>query len=144
MPITPTALASELNTDPAGLGYAPLIAQGNDAGCAAKLNTATATLGFRNDIAASEVIDAIPSADFATLTALQLAKLQALFIGRATIDATKPNTRASFVAIFTGLPNTIAALNTLAQRPYTRAEVLGGIGTAESASDVGFALRGSK
>ena len=59
MPITPTALASELNTDPVGLGYAALVAAGNDAGCAAKLNTPTATLGFRNDIKSSEIVNAV-------------------------------------------------------------------------------------
>src|SRR6185312_12775019 len=115
----------------------------NDAGCAAKLNTPTATLGFRNDIKSSEIVNAVVAADFAALTQLQFAKLNLMLLG-GTLDATNSNTRTIFLAIFTGLSSTITALTALAQRPYTRAEVLGGIGTAVSASDVGFALRGSK
>jgi hypothetical protein len=90
---TPAQLLAELNTDPAAIGYAALIAAGNDAGVAALLNAPTTTSVYRNNIGVHEVVAAIAPADFAGLTTLQVAKLQLLFTGTTTIDASSANTR---------------------------------------------------
>ncbi|MFL6141664.1 MAG: hypothetical protein ACJ72N_07315 [Labedaea sp.] len=139
---TPAQLTAELNGDPAALGYAVLVATGDDAGVAAILNAPTATNVFRNNIGVHEVVAAIAPADFAALTVLQVAKLQLLFTGTTTIDATSANTRALFVGIFAGMATSAASLTALASRPGSRAEVLFGTGTVVTASDVSLALRG--
>jgi H+/Cl- antiporter ClcA len=139
---TPAQLLAELNTDPAAIGYAALIAAGNDAGVAALLNAPTTTSVYRNNIGVHEVVAAIAPADFAGLTTLQVAKLQLLFTGTTTIDASSPNTRALFVGIFAGMATSSASLTALASRPGSRAEVLWGTGTVVTGNDVSLALRG--
>lgn len=139
---TPAQLSTEISTDPAALGYAALVAAGNDAGVVALLNAPTATAVFRRDIGVHEVVAAIAPADFAGLTVLQVAKLQLLFTGTTTIDASSANTRALFVGIFSGLPTSSASLTSLASRPGSRAEVLFGVGTVITGNDVSLALRG--
>jgi hypothetical protein len=142
MPLTTAALATELNTDPTGQVYAPLIASGNDAGLVAKLNALTAINVFRNDIASTEIVGAIAAADWTALTTVQCLKLSLLINPATRLDATNANTRAQFLAIFAGMTTTIANLTTLAQRPGSRAEVLFGTGVTVGISDVSFALRG--
>lgn len=144
MSFTSTQLASEINSDPAAIGYASRVAEGDDAGVAALLNAATATKIFRDDVAPGEIINAIVAADFASLTQLQLSKLSLFFAGNASLDATNANTRTIFTGIFSGMTSTIAALSALVQRPGTRAEVLWGINTTVSADDVSLALRGTQ
>lgn len=147
---TPAQLAAEINGDPAAIGYATKVAAKDDAGVAALLNTPTATDVFRNDIGMNEVVNAIPAADFITLTQLQVSKLSLMFQSTPTIDGTSSNIRTilgSAVAatgLFATLPNTIAALTALAKRKGTRAEVLWGIGTVIGQADVSFALRGAR
>jgi hypothetical protein len=143
MSFTTAQLQSEINTDPSGQGYAPLVSAGNFAGVAAKLNTVGATNIFRNDVGVREVINAIVAADFAALTALQVAKLQMMFTGTVTLDATSANTRSILAGIFSGMTNTVNALTALAQRPGSRAEVLWGAGTVVSWQDVAHALTGA-
>jgi hypothetical protein len=143
MSFTTAQLASEINSDPTGLGYAQHVASGDDAGIAAILNTVGTTKVFRNDIAVHEVINAIVAADFAALTQVQLSKLTLFFTATNVIDATNANTRTIFLAIFTGMAGTITALTALAQRNGMRAEVLWGVGTVITAGNVSFALRGT-
>lgn len=133
MAFTLAALHTEITTDPLAIGYAGK----TDQQIAALINALTgpgAASIFRNDIAYQEIINAINSADFAGLSALQIAKLQ-LFQGQL-LDATKSNIRTIFLGIFTGLTNTINSLTALASRTGSRAEVLWGIGTVIQWSDV--------
>lgn len=145
MAMTTAALRSEIQTDPAGVGYAPAAASGADGAVADLLNAAGVGVGysiFRKSVGVHEVIGAIDSANFASLTALQLAKLQLLFAGTADVDATDLNTRNIATGIFTGMAATLANLAVLVKRQGSRAEVLWGDGTRVSADDVGHALRG--
>lgn len=144
MPFTTAQLQAELQADTAALGYASRVAAGNDAGVVALINTPGSTDVFRNDIGVREVIDAIVPADFAALTALQIAKLQMMFIGTDHIDATSANTRTIFTGIFGNASNTVTALTALAKRKGSRAEVLWGTGTAVTLADVSLALRGTR
>lgn len=137
------ALTTEINTDPASLNLATLVAAGNDSGVAAALNAAGAGAAFsifRKAIAVRDVVANIASADFASLTALQLAKLQLLFAGSATLDATDTNTRTIIVGVFSGMATTVSNLTALAKRQGSRAEVLWGDGTTISANQVSQAL----
>jgi len=143
MAFTTAQLASEINSDPAALGYAAHVASGDDAGVAALLNAATTTKVFRNDLATHEVLNAIVAADFAALTQLQVSKLALFFAGTTTVDATNANTRTIFLGVFTGMANTVTALTALAQRNGSRAEVLWGVGTVITAANVSLALRGT-
>src|SRR5437588_11027519 len=146
MSINYTTLANEINGDPLSLGYVTPKVNGNDQAVANLLNALTgpgAASIFRNDIQAKEIINAIVAADFAALTALQLQKLQVM-TAQGVLDATVANIRTIFLAIFSGMTNTVNALTTLASRTGSRAEVLFGTGTVITPTDVSFALRGTK
>ena len=146
MAITPSTLKTEIQQDPKAMGLAPLVAAGNDQGIADLLNSVTSSgtgTTFRNNIQAKEIINAIVAADFAALTALQLAQLQAI-TAQGILDATNANARAIFLNIFVGMTNTVSALTALASRVASRAELLFGAGTTIEAGDVSFALRGTK
>lgn len=135
---TLAGLQSERTNDPAALGYAGK----TDAQVAALINTATATSVFRNDIKTAEIVGTIVAADFVSLSAVQIAKLQ-LMLTNGVFDATVSNTRTIFLGIFTGMTNTITALTALAQRPGTRAEVLWGTGTIVTERQCGQARNGT-
>ena len=146
MAITPSILKTEIQQDPKAMGLAPLVAAGNDQGVADLLNSATGSgtgTTFRNNIQAKEIINAIVASDFANLTALQLAQLQAI-TAQGILDATSANARTIFLNIFAGMTNTVTALTALASRLASRAEVLFGAGTTLAAADVSFALRGTR
>ena len=146
MTITPSLLKTEIQQDPKGLGLAPLVAVGNDQGITDLLNSLTGPgtgTTLRNNIQANEIIGAIQPADFAALSALQLAQLQTV-AAQGVFDATSVNAKTILLNIFTGMTTTVAALTALASRVSSRAEVLFGAGTVISANDVSFALRGTK
>lgn len=138
---TLASLASEITTDPQAIGYAGK----TDQAVADLLNrtsgTGTASV-FRNDIKPAEIVAAIVAADFAALTAVQLAKLQLMLLP-GILDATVANTRTIFLGIFSGMTNTINALTSLASRTGSRAEVLWGTGIAITAQQVGQSRNGS-
>lgn len=65
MAIDYPALRAELETDPNGYGYAPLLAAGADQGLADLLNEERANITVRRpDITAAEVLEAIDNRDF--------------------------------------------------------------------------------
>lgn len=152
MAVDTSGLRTELLTDPANLGYAPLISGGADQSLADTLNlrrSGTAVDGksysiFRNDIQPKEIVNAIGSGDFAGATQIQITKLNLLFVA-TPIDATLANVRANFIGIFAGATSgTISNLTNLASRNGSRAEVLFGTGTSVNSSDISLALRGVK
>lgn len=141
-------LKTELTTDPGGLGYVAARASGNVAALANLINlphSGSAADGvsysvFRNDVVAKEVANAITAADFAALTALQLAQLQFLFLG-GVVDFGTANVRQSFQAIFSAASaGTKAAIVALANRQGSRAEALWGVGVAVTVDQVVGAL----
>lgn len=143
------ALKSELVNDPASLGFSALISTGNHDSIASSLNqvrSGTAADGkpysiFRNDISPKEIVNSIASADFSTATALQIQKLNLLFVA-GVIDATLTNVRANMQNIFSSASaGTIAALAAIASRNGSRVEVLFGIGSSIVSNDIAIALR---
>ncbi len=145
MPFTIPQLLTELQTDPAALGYAAKVNVGADGDLAGLINAIGATAAFnkfRNDITIHDVNDSIVPADFAALTSLQIDKIRLVFTGTDRIDANSANTRAIFLGIFSAMPNTVTALTAMATRKGSRAEVLWGTGTVVTVSDISFALRG--
>ena len=149
MAVDYVALKSELLNDPANLGYAVPIAAEDDPSVAAIINqirSGTAADGksyslFRKDILPKEIVNCIAAADFTGSTQLQIAKLNLLFVS-SPIDASLANVRANFQGIFSAASaGTIAALAAVAVRNGSRAEVLFGIGTNITSSDIATALR---
>lgn len=143
---TPAQLATELNTDPLTLGYAALIAAGRDADLAAALNLARAGAGYqiyRGPIGAYEVINATVPAEWAALTADEKNRY-AVLTGAGDVDTSNANVRSAFAAMFANGTATRTALNAMAVRQGSRAEVLWGIGTAITPTEISFALRGAR
>lgn len=132
-----TLLATEINTDPQTLGYAPFVANGSDQSIADMLNAPTATTGWRNDVTPQEVLERIVGADFVLLPVGQQILAQLLFaqVGNR-IDASKASIQNLFVAAFGTGTATTTALIAMAQKYYSRAEVLFGVGTHVSAYDI--------
>ena len=141
VPFTYAALQAEITNDPLTLGYANL----SDTQKANLLNSTTSSGAgpvWRTNIPSLQVLQAIVSADYMALTALQLQELSTILqIG--TFDATNTNTAATFSAIFTGKPNTITSFTTLAIQTGGRAQVLWGIGAVISVQQIGIARNGS-
>jgi hypothetical protein len=117
-----------------------------DASIAALLNATTgpgAGTVFNSAVTLQQIISCIAATDFAAATALQMQKLQFLFAGSATLDATIATTRTIVLGIFSGASaGTINALTAIASRAASRAEVLWGAGTVIGQADVSMALRG--
>lgn len=145
---TPANLRSELQSDPAGLGYAALIAAGNDAAIMAAINSPT------GPGAASIPLTSIPRDSFMTsllpayLTlASKDAATQAKWdrilgvLNNSTIIAPNPGLFA--IAIADGLLSQAQA-DACWHRVGSRAESLWGAGLAVSLSDISFALRGDR
>jgi hypothetical protein len=132
MPVDLTALRTEIESNPQGLGYAPLMTRGSDADVADLLNaprSGAAYIVFRPDVPVKDVVEAITAADFGSLTAVQCARLQLLFVG-GTVDVSRTNTRQALQDLFSGASNaTKAALLALVSRSGSRAEKLFGVGT---------------
>jgi hypothetical protein len=134
-----TALKTELTTDPAGLGYAALVASGHTAGLADLLNAPNAAIRVnRGVIEAYRIVNAIVPGDWAALTAAQKQSLQ-LIISAGQVDVSDVNVRQAFVDAFGAGTATRAALVGLATRDGSRAEQV--LGQPVSHLDVARALR---
>jgi hypothetical protein len=147
-----SGLKAEIQSDPGALGYAAYVTAGNDQGVADLLNqlrSGTSPDGktysvFRTDVDPREIVNCIATPDFNAATAIQFSKLQVLFQG-APIDCTLPNVRANLQAVFSGASAaTTSALAAVVKRNASRAEVLYGVGTVITTSDISFALRGTR
>lgn len=132
MPVDLAALRTEVETDPNGLGYAPLLARGSDADITELLNLKrpqAAYAVFKTDVNLKDVIEAITPADYVALTAVQVSRLQLLFYG-GTADCTRPNTRQILNDLFGGASAaTRQAILAAVSREGSRAEKLFGAGT---------------
>jgi hypothetical protein len=138
------AMRSEIVTDPAGVGYAAPYAAGNDDGVAALLNAVGAGAAYsvyKKSVPVRDLVASIDPTNFAALTALQLAKLQLLFTGAATLDASDANTRTIVQGVFSGMAATLTNFAVLVKRQGSRAEVLWGDGARVSADDVSKARK---
>ena len=120
------ALKTELKTDPANMGYAALMAIGNDVGLAALLNApkvgVSVPVGF---IPSEQVVAALNGSELNALTAAQKDTLRVYFTP-ATVDALPGSApRTYLLSLFPGGTATRAALVALVDRIGTRAEELG-------------------
>lgn len=140
MAINYTALATEINTDPQALGYAPFVAAGNDVAIADALNLVRASIDIdRDTIEAYEVIDATVPAEWTALNAAEKQRYQTI-TGAGKINVKNANVRSSFLAMFAAGTTTRANLAALQSRDGSRAEQLFGAGTSISITDVARAL----
>ncbi len=140
MTINYSQLKTEIQTDPAALGYAPFIASGSDNAIADLLNAVGAFSINRTRIPAVEVVNAIVPTEWTALTADEKNRIS-FIVSAGEVDASAANTRSAFLAAFAGGTTTRANLVALQTRPGSRAEALFGSGTFVSADDVAKALR---
>ena len=156
-----TALASEVNSDPAALGLAALVAAGSDAGVAAALNevrTGDAYLVNKGMMSRaqfvfdwSSIMIRIPGlasgkAPFWQFACQLILGADQIDVGSALLNGTLTNGSLTGglrqQAVADGLC-TDAEWAGCAYRQGSRAEVLWGAGTTVSANDVAVALRGN-
>lgn len=146
MAIDYAALKTEIQTDPAALGYQSSVTAKNDQGIADLINTVRNGATFqvnREPVTVAQFIAKIDPAEFSALTQLQVSRLQALFSG-GTLDINEPNTQSNMTKIFPAAGATVANVTPFLKRQGSRAEVLFGNGTVVTSSDVSLALRGAK
>jgi hypothetical protein len=132
------ALATEINTDPTGLGYAAFVSAHDRPGLAVVMNTARAGITVkRNDVMASEVIGAVDSRDFVTTpNAAHVGFIQALLTKGAPLqfqDASGNDTNIlanirRLLVADDATHTSRAALTALATRLGSRSEQLWGTG----------------
>ena len=147
-------LATELNTDPAGLGYSPLVAAGRDAALVDALNQVRPGGAFQVDrerVPTWAIFGSIDAAEFLALTATQREQLLVL-LNAGQVDLSNANIRNILVCcgagagtgIFANPSATRTNLIALAKRQGSRAEVLWGSGTVVNGRDVSLALRNTQ
>jgi len=137
-----TALHTEFTTDPKSLGYAAQMAAGSDQGLANLINSVEnpPETGPVSSVGAEAVWECIAIADWNALTTAQ----QQYVLGAVafpTLNPANAQVSGAFSAIFSGKSGgTLARLQALATRNYTRAEVLFGAGTVVTTNDVALAF----
>ena len=141
MAIDYAALKTEIQNDPAGLGYAPFVAEGADNAIAGLLNAIiTGNKVNTGSLTSDKLKQCITQADYAGLTTAQRSWLD--FISQApNIDLNNTTVAGGLNTLFpsgTSRNNVIAAQ----QRDGSRAEKLFGAGTFITDLDVAKALRG--
>jgi len=112
-------LWNEINTDPAGLGYAGK----TNAQIAALLNAATVSVE-RATVSGYEVFECIVPAEWAALTAQEKSRVQ-LILAMGTVNLQGTNTRASLGATFGAGTATRTALLALQNQTVARTQYLG-------------------
>jgi hypothetical protein len=145
-----TVLKKELEADPLGLGYAPLLASGNDTGLCALLNSrigpGTGVVSLSSVSRTDFLLACAPAyLVLPTLNAAVQAKWDRILavIGAADrIDCTDPRVQALLSAAVIDGVLTSDQATAINQRTGSRAEVLLGAGVALTESDVVQALRG--
>lgn len=164
MPLTLTALKTELTTDPIGYGYAPFVAIRNDVALAALIDFARdgstlcpinnfagpAVQVNRPDCSPAEVLEAIDVRDFeatpAGVTSMALTQswlesiTQFSMIRLANADGTKTTVRKNIDRLVSNANGSQGRLNAVAVRAGSRSEQLFGVGVAVSVADVSNAL----
>ena len=143
MAVPLSELKTELQTDPNGLGYAPLTSSGQTKATADLINTVQSTaayLVFFPTVTSYAVHAAFDPTEFATLAALSLNQLSVMLSG-GLVNSASSSTRTILLNIFTGMPTTRGNLAAVMRRQGSRAEVLWGIGTIVMQDEVERALR---
>lgn len=141
------ALADELNNDPAGLNYAPLIAASNVAGLAKRINDTTRATVARRSISRDDFLRAIVPGMINLLSADSAvqAKYQT-FLGLVTaansITVSDPNIQALVAGMVTDNIMSQAQVDVILQRPGSRAEALWGNDAYVSERQIAVALWG--
>lgn len=142
MPVDYAALKNEIDTDPATIGYAPLVTSGDDVGIANLLNQVRAGTSITKAfIPLEDVLAAIVKTEFDSLTSAQKTVVDQ-FIRGTRIKSGDANMRATLGALFAAGTTTRANLVALSTRTGSRAEVLFGEGIVIGHADVARALRG--
>jgi tRNA threonylcarbamoyladenosine modification (KEOPS) complex Pcc1 subunit len=149
MSFTSAQLKSELQTDPAALGYATMITARDFAGLNAAINlvrSGTAPDGksysvYSQTVSASAIMANINATEWTATVPTTNSWLALIgFMVGGVIDATNTNVRAVFTKIFVGMPNTLSAIDAAAHRNGSRAEALYGTGTTISDADIHTAM----
>ena len=144
MAFTSAQLAGEINTDPNGLGYAPLKTAKNWQGIADVINNpangAVSTVAFQS---AATLQGAVVASEYLVLSQQQHALWQAIVIASGTqVDVNASGIKSQIGAIYTSstAPTTRANMIALQTKQYTRGEILWGIGTNVAYYDVYYAV----
>lgn len=159
MAVTSAQLLAELQTDPAGLGYAPLIVAGQDWALADVLNwvrdgttpcpvnniIGAAITVRRNDVSSSDLVSAIDVNDFRTnLNLLTMAWLTGVFsVGRVQLlnpDGTDTPVMANLRKLLNTGAASLTRLQQVASRFGSRAEQLFGPGARVTIDDIARAF----
>lgn len=145
MPISYTALATELANDPNSYGYAALLAAGNEAAVVDLLNLVRAGITVRRaDITPREILEQIDNRDVPT-GAGNLAWFQGL-MNQSLVslkDEAGNDTRVAgnLGRILTNTNGSLTRLQAIGTRQGSRAEQLFGSGVTITNGDIARALR---
>jgi hypothetical protein len=140
VPFTTANLLTFIKTDPRSIGLATIITAhpGQDGPIVDAVNDASgpgAGSVPREPIAANDFLAACKGSDMAALTSAALATLQ-IYTTVGTVSIGADNVQEMINDVFADYPTTKSALNSLATRPASPAEVYFGPGTVISISDV--------
>lgn len=136
------ALKSEIQTDPTGIGYAPMVTAGNHQGIADALNLPRATITVRRGVRTGiDVMTGIGLSDFEALVVARQQYILALVTPVEGVDLSNDVIRANLGTLFPVGSSTRTRLLAVADKnPASRAEQLWGVDTKISAQQVGAAL----
>ncbi len=140
---TVSALAVELDTDPASLGYAPAILAGDQNTLFTLVNTPQPGGGFqvnRDPVPPEEVFGAVDPVDYVAMTTTELARLQVIMT-LPTVNLADESTKTIVDELFTNGSTTRLNIATLQKRNGSRAEVLWGEGTIVTVNQIDQALQ---
>jgi hypothetical protein len=146
MPLTDpqkATLKNELTNDPEVLGYAALLAIGNDQGLADLINAIGVGGDFqvpREPVTPSTIIDAITVDDFLAMQPTDFQRLQFVLSSQQTTNLANESTREKVLATLPADGPSRTAVNNLQTRQGTRGEVVLGVnGIRLTANDIAAA-----
>lgn len=139
MPISYLVLASEIASDPRGLGFAGR----SDYDIASLLNVpgGSGETIFRSYVDTEDIVAGIVRAEYDALAAAGKTYLNEVVLKARRVKTGDATLRGQVAALFGAGTTTRANLTAVASRPASRAEVLFGEGVSVSDSDVVRALR---
>ena len=130
-------LKTEITTDPTARGYAAPYTAGNDGAVAVLLNTRSAAAGTvaREPMLTQDFIEHFDQTEWNTMSTADATKL-ALLLSSQFVKVGNATVRGLLKALWPANGPTRAAIDALATRPASRAEVLFGAGTTVQGDDV--------
>lgn len=128
--LTPQETRDEIDLDPEGLGYAPLVNEGANNAIVDLFNGATTADIDLDEVPSGKFQAAVVTAEYETISA-SLQRLWLGIVGRAQVEIRDPGIRSQLVDIWGPATTTRANLIPLQTRKATRAEEISG---ADSAS----------